>query len=151
MESLDHVGIAVSDIDAAMRLYGSLFNVDPASMHRESVAAQHVTIASFVVGNVRLELTAPTSDESPIAKFIQKRGEGIHHIAFKTPDVQHRLDRLADDGVRLINTHPVPGAHDMFIAFLHPQSTGGVLMELCQPRTPLSATSSVEPGGTSNQ
>ena len=134
MQSLDHVGIAVNNIESAIALYGSLFNVDPASMHREDVGAQHVTIASFVVGNVRLELTAPTRPDSPIAKFIEKRGEGIHHLAFRTADVQQRLHELAEDGVRLINTSPVPGAHDMLIAFLHPQSTGGVLMELCQPR-----------------
>jgi methylmalonyl-CoA/ethylmalonyl-CoA epimerase len=104
-------------------------------MHREDVAAQFVSIASFLVGTVRIELTAPTDERSPIARYIEKRGEGIHHVAFRTQDVEAQLRELEQQGVELINTTAVPGAHNMMIAFLHPKSTGGVLMEVCQPRS----------------
>ncbi|MFM8471999.1 MAG: methylmalonyl-CoA epimerase [Candidatus Kapaibacterium sp.] len=134
MESIDHLGIAVKDLGSAMELYGRLFHVRPEDMHREDVTSQSVAIASFFVGSVRIELTAPTDERSPIAKYIEKRGEGIHHVAFRTNDVQAKLHELENQGVELINSTPVSGAHDMLIAFLHPKSTGGVLMEVCQPR-----------------
>ena len=88
-------------------------------------------VASFQLGEVRIELTAPTGDDSPIAKFIAKRGEGIHHIAFRSNDITNDLESAGSKGIQLINDTPQPGAHDMLIAFLHPKSTGGVLMELC--------------------
>ena len=135
METVDHLGIAVKDLPAAMELYGRLFHVKPEDMHREDVAAQFVSIASFLVGTVRIELTAPTDERSPIARYIEKRGEGIHHVAFRTQDVEAQLRELEQQGVELINTTAVPGAHNMMIAFLHPKSTGGVLMEVCQPRS----------------
>lgn len=135
MDTIDHLGIAVKDLEAAMHLYGGIFRVDPASMHREEVPSQFVAIASFLVGAVRIELTAPTDERSPIAKYIEKRGEGIHHVAFRTDDVQKELHELENQGVELIHKTPVPGAHNMMIAFLHPKSTGGVLMEVCQPRS----------------
>ena len=89
-------------------------------------------VASFKVGDVLIELTAPTDDESPIAKFIKKRGEGIHHIAFESSAIGNDLNRLKESGTRLINESPVEGAHDMLVAFMHPKSTNGVLMEICQ-------------------
>ncbi|MFN4768759.1 MAG: methylmalonyl-CoA epimerase [Candidatus Kapaibacterium sp.] len=135
METVDHLGIAVKDLEAAMKLYGGIFRVDPSMMHREEVPSQFVSIASFLVGTVRIELTAPTDERSPIAKYIEKRGEGIHHVAFRTDDVRKELHELENKGVELIHKEPVPGAHNMMIAFLHPKSTGGVLMEVCQPRS----------------
>ncbi|MBK9247642.1 MAG: methylmalonyl-CoA epimerase [Ignavibacteria bacterium] len=129
--SLNHIGIAVRDLDASKALYQKIFNVD--KFHTEVVEEQKVSIASFKVGDVLLELTAPTSPDSPIAKFLDKRGEGIHHIAFASDSVSNELSRLSDEGISLVNNEPRHGAHDMLIAFLHPKSTGGVLMELCEP------------------
>lgn len=132
ISAINHIGIAVRDIDAAMQLFGTIFQVE--SFHRETVEDQHVDVASFSVGGVLLELTAPTSEESPIAKFIEKRGEGIHHIAFSTDDISTELTRIDSAGIRLIDKEAKPGAHDMLIAFLHPKSTNGVLMELVTPQ-----------------
>lgn len=138
INAVDHIGIAVASIDEAMELYRTIFGVQ--EFHREIVEDQGVNIASFVVNGIRIELTAPTRPDSPIAGFLQKRGEGIHHIAFRTDAIDADLGRLGSQGIRLINTTPQRGAHDMLIAFLHPKSTGGVLMELCTP----SASSSTE-------
>ena len=129
--SINHIGIAVRDLEASKALYQKIFNVE--HFHEEVVEEQMVAVASFTVGDVLLELTAPTSPESTIAKFIEKRGEGIHHIAFAADSVSDELARLNNEGISLINNEPRNGAHDMLIAFLHPKSTGGVLMELCQP------------------
>lgn len=128
---VNHLGIAVRDLEKSMALFQQIFRVE--KFHRETVADQKVDIASFKAGDVLIELTAPTDAESPIAKFIEKRGEGIHHVAFTTEGVNDELQRLAESGVQLINTTAQKGAHDMMIAFLHPKSTNGVLMELCEP------------------
>jgi len=127
--NVDHIGIAVRDLDASMDLYRRIFNIS--EFHRETVEDQGVHIASFELGGVRIELTAPLHDASPIAKFIEKRGEGIHHIAFRSDDINADLQRMSDENITLINSTAQLGAHDMLIAFLHPKSTGGVLMELC--------------------
>lgn len=132
LESINHIGIAVKNLEDSMQLFGKVFGVT--EFHTELVEKQKVKVASFKVGNVLLELTSPTSDDSPIAKFIEKKGEGIHHIAFQTNDIDSELSRLKDSGINLINESPVPGAHDMMIAFLHPKSTNGVLMEICNPK-----------------
>jgi methylmalonyl-CoA/ethylmalonyl-CoA epimerase len=126
---IDHIGIAVQDLEAAMELYRGLFGVE--TFHQETVENQGVAIASFLVGQVRIELTAALNSESPIASFLAKRGEGIHHVAFRSDAIEGDLRRAQDHGVQLINHEPQPGAHDMLIAFLHPKSTGGVLMEYC--------------------
>jgi methylmalonyl-CoA/ethylmalonyl-CoA epimerase len=131
ISGVNHLGIAVRDLTTSMELFRKIFRVE--SFHRETVADQKVDVASFKVGDVLIELTAPTDADSPIAKFIEKRGEGIHHIAFTTEGVNDELQRLALGGVQLINTTAQKGAHDMMIAFLHPKSTNGVLMELCEP------------------
>ena len=132
LKSINHIGIAVLDLEKSIELFSKIFNID--SMHRETVAEQKVTVASFKVGDVLIDLTAPTDETSPIAKFIGKKGEGIHHIAFESDNVNGDLDRLKDEGINLINESAVPGAHDMLIAFLHPKSTNGVLMEICQKK-----------------
>ena len=129
--SINHIGIAVRDLETSKALYQKIFNVE--HFHEEVVEEQMVAVASFTVGDVLLELTAPTSPESTIAKFLEKRGEGIHHLAFAADSVSDELARLNNEGISLINNEPRNGAHDMLIAFLHPKSTGGVLMELCQP------------------
>lgn len=129
---ISHIGIAVNSLQEAVERYSALFgNNDP---HRETVAEQRVDIASFPVGDAVVELTAATDDLSPIAKFIAKRGEGIHHVAFEVEDVEQELRRLKEAGVRLIDETPREGAHDMLIAFVHPSSFNGVLVELCQKK-----------------
>ncbi len=136
IKGINHIGIAVSNLENSMNLFKNLFNVQ--NFHLETVEAQKVQIASFRVGNVLIELTAATDEDSPISKFIQKKGEGIHHIAFEVEGIQCELDRLKHSGVSLINEKPVEGAHDMEIAFIHPKSTNGVLIEFCQPKNFLS-------------
>lgn len=127
--ALDHIGIVVRDLDVTLELYEKIFNVT--GLHRETVEEQGVHIASFLVGTVRIELTAPISDESPITKFLNTRGEGLHHLAFTSDAIDDDLARLSANNIQLINKSPVFGAHEMLIAFLHPKSTGGVLIELC--------------------
>lgn len=129
---ISHIGIAVSDLTDATNKYGALLGSD--DPHRERVDEQKVEIASYRVGDVVLELTSATDDESPIAKFIARRGEGIHHIAIEVENIEEELDRLRSAGVRLINETPREGAHDMLIAFVHPSSFSGVLLELCQKK-----------------
>jgi len=130
LKSINHIGIAVKNLEVSKELFKKIFNVE--SFHEETVAVQKVSVASFNVGDVLIELTAPTDDSSPIAKFIEKKGEGIHHIAFESDNVNGELINLKNDGISLINEEAKPGAHDMLIAFLHPKSTNGVLMEICQ-------------------
>lgn len=141
LTAIDHIGIAVSDIEASMVRYAALFDVK--EFHRERVDDQGVDVASFDVGGVRIELTSPLSAESPVAKFIAKRGEGIHHIAFRSNGLTDDLSRIASHDITVIEPAPTMGAHEMLIAFLHPKSTGGVLMELC---TPAGSDSSMQKG-----
>ncbi len=129
IHGVDHIGVAVNDLHSAMELYTTLFGV--AEFHRERVDDQGVDIASFTMGSIRIELTAATRPDSPIARFIEKRGEGIHHVAFKTDNILDDLRVKEEQGIRLVDRVPRNGAHNMLIAFLHPASTGGVLMELC--------------------
>ncbi len=130
LTSINHIGIAVKDLEASIELFKKIFQFG--DVHREVVEEQGVSIASFKVGDVLIELTQPTREDSPIAKFIEKKGEGIHHIAFNTDNIGSDLARLKETGIQLINEEPRPGAHDMLIAFLHPKSTNGVLTEICQ-------------------
>ncbi|MFO7895742.1 MAG: methylmalonyl-CoA epimerase [Candidatus Cloacimonadales bacterium] len=132
IKKVSHIGIAVKNLDAAVKIYQQLGLELEAT---EVVESQKVKVAFLPVGKeVRIELLEATSPESPIAKFIEKKGEGVHHIAFATDNLQARLDQLAEDGVRLIDKAPRPGAHQADIAFLHPKATGGVLLELCQEK-----------------
>jgi methylmalonyl-CoA/ethylmalonyl-CoA epimerase len=131
LQGINHIGIAVKDLEVSKQRYAQLFRVE--QFHEETIEMQKVRIASFSLNGVLIELTAAISDDSPIAQFIAKRGEGIHHIAFTSNAIEDDLSHAEQQGIRLINHIPVPGAHDMQIAFLHPSSTGGVLMEFCQP------------------
>jgi len=125
-----HIGIAVKSLDAALPFYTQQLGLP--LIGTEEVASEQVRIAFLAIGESRIELLEPLSDESPIAKFIEKRGEGIHHIALDVDDIQERLARLASNGVALIHETPKPGAHGAQIAFLHPKAASGVLFELCQ-------------------
>ena len=125
---LDHIGIAVRSIDDA-KIYDALgLSVD----HVETVETQGVRTAFLSVGDSNLELLEPTGPESTIAKFIDKRGEGIHHICLRVDDIEAELKRLQEKGFRLINEAPVPGAHGRRVAFLHPSAGNGVLIELSE-------------------
>lgn len=132
IKSINHIGIAVKNLDESIELYKTLFQLS--DIHKESVVDQKVNIASFKIGEVIIELTEAMDESSPIHKFIEKRGEGIHHIAFESDTIENDLSRLKDSNINLINETPKDGAHNMLIAFLHPKSTGGVLMELCQEK-----------------
>jgi len=125
---LDHIGIAVRSIEAAS-IYEALgLQVD----HVETVESQGVKTAFLSVGDSNLELLEPTNPDSPVARYIEKRGEGIHHLCFRVDDIDAHLQRLAAAGYRLINESSVPGAHGCRVAFLHPSAGGGVLIELSE-------------------
>ena len=132
IKKVSHIGIAVKDLESAIKIYQQL-GLELEAI--EVVESQKVKVAFLPVGQeVRIELLEATSPESPIAKFIEKKGEGVHHLAFATDNLQDRLDQLAEEGIRLIDKKPRPGAHQADIAFLHPKATGGVLVELCQEK-----------------
>jgi methylmalonyl-CoA/ethylmalonyl-CoA epimerase len=127
---INHIGIAVKSIEAATPFYR-----DVLGMHYEGcevVAEQKVRVAFFSVGESRIELLEPTTDDSPVAKFLEKNGEGVHHIAYEVADLARTLASLKEQNVRLVDETPRGGAHGTQIAFLHPKSSGGVLTELCQ-------------------
>lgn len=129
IQAIDHLGIAVRSLDEAVPLYENALGLR--CLGREEVASQKVRTAFFDVGGVHLELLEPTSPDSTIAKFINDRGEGIHHIAFRTDDIGGQLKQAAGAGLRLIHETPFEGAANKLVAFLHPKSTRGVLTELC--------------------
>lgn len=128
---IEHLGIAVKSLDEAIPYYENILRMKCYSI--EEVADQKVKTAFFKVGQTKLELLEPTSEESPIAKFIEKRGEGIHHLAFAVEDgVANALAEMEGKGVRLIDKAPRKGAEGLNIAFIHPKSTHGVLTEFCE-------------------
>ncbi len=129
IQSIDHLGIAVRSIDEAVPIYESALGLR--CLGREEVPSQRVKTAFFDVGGVHIELLEPTSPDSPIAKFIAEKGEGIHHVAFRTDDIESQLKTASANGIRLIHEKPFEGAGDKLVAFLHPKSTRGVLTELC--------------------
>lgn len=129
---VDQVSVAVEDLDDASRIYETILGLKAG--HDETVADQGVTTRFFPVGDSRsvVEALLPTGPDTPVGKFLQKRGPGVHHIAFRTDDLDAELARLKAQGVRLIDQEPRLGAEGKRIAFLHPKETGGVLIELCE-------------------
>lgn len=125
---LDHIGIAVKSIEATAIYQAMGLEIE----HVEVVETQGVKTAFLSVGDSNLELLEPTGPASSVAKFIEKRGEGIHHLCFRVDDIEAHLERLKAAGYRLINEHPVPGAHGCRVAFLHPSAGNGVLIELSE-------------------
>jgi methylmalonyl-CoA/ethylmalonyl-CoA epimerase len=130
--NIDHIGIAVNDLEASIQYYETALGLH--CHGREEVASQKVRTAFFAAGEVHIELLEPTSPDSPIAKFLEKSGEGIHHIALATDGIEGQLQQASDAGVRLIHEVPIEGAGDKRVAFLHPKSTHGVLTEFCQKK-----------------
>lgn len=129
MKKIEHIGIAVKNMEAATAMYSVLLNTKP--YKNEVVDSEGVCTTFFRMGESKIELLAATNDESPIAKFLEKRGEGIHHIAFDVTDIDAEISRLQAEGFELINKTSKHGADNKMIAFLHPKCTGGVLVELC--------------------
>lgn len=127
MSGIHHVGIAVDDLDAAVARYVALFGATVE--HRERVDEQGVEAASLRVGGSRIELLAPTGPDTPVGRFLAKRGPGMHHVAFEVEDVAAELARLKADGVELIDEEPRRGMFGLQVAFVHPEATGGVLAE----------------------
>ncbi len=133
MNKLEHIGIAVKDLEASEKMFSLLLSTEP--YKRETVESEGVITSFFLVGNVKIELLSATREDSPIAKFIEKRGEGIHHLAFDVDNATERIDELRALGFEWINAAPKDGADNKRIAFLHPKSTNGVLTEICQEKT----------------
>ena len=130
MRKIEHIGIAVKDLQVSNKIYEKLLGVP--SYKEEEVATEGVKTSFFQVGPNKIELLEATNENSPIAKFIEKRGEGIHHIAFDVEDVLEEMERLQQEGFVLLNEKPKKGADNKWVAFLHPKETNGVLIELCQ-------------------
>jgi methylmalonyl-CoA/ethylmalonyl-CoA epimerase len=133
VEKIDHVGIAVESIEKWIGFYEDVLGLEYDGS--EEVVEQKVRVAFLKIGESRIELLEPTSDDSPIAKFLEKRGGGIHHIAVKVDDIDAALARHHEAGARLIDNEPRIGAHNMRIAFIHPKASGGVLLELCEEKS----------------
>lgn len=127
---IDHIGIAVADLDAAVALYARAFGVT----HWERIALpeQHMLVAVAPVGPSLIELIAPTSDQAPFAKFLRERGPGMHHVAYRVANIDEALDTLRAQGVPLIDDQPRPGIHNTLVAFVHPKGALGVLIELVE-------------------
>ena len=131
IKRIAHIGIAVKEITAAQQTFETLLGMT--SSHVERVEGQKVDVSSFHVDDTNIELTAGITEDSPITKFIEKRGEGIHHIAFEVDDIHAEIERLKQAGVKLIDEQPRMGADNFLVAFIHPKSAGVVLVEICQP------------------
>lgn len=133
INKIEHIGIAVKSIKDSNKLFESLFG--KAHYKIESVESESVNTSFFKLGKSKIELLEATDDEGPIAKFIEKKGEGIHHIAFDVDDIEAEIKRLTKEGFIVLNEKPKKGADNKLVAFLHPKSTNGVLIELCQEIT----------------
>lgn len=134
MNKIEHLGIAVKDLESAEKMYEALLGAP--SYKREEVPTEGVTTSFFKCGESKIELLAGTNEDSPITKFVEKRGAGIHHIAYAVDDIRKEIARLKEAGFVPLNEEPRKGADNKWVAFLHPKSAGGVLVELCQDRSP---------------
>jgi methylmalonyl-CoA epimerase len=128
---VDHIGVAVEDLDAALALYERDYAMT--LVHREVIEAQGVEAVLLDVGENHVELLAPLADDTPVGKFLAKRGPGMHHVAYQVDDIEAALASLREAGLRLIDEQPRSGIRDSLVAFLHPKSSGGVLTEIVQP------------------
>jgi len=129
-QKVEHIGIAVCNLDEAEQTYSTLLGVRP--YKREEVPSEHVLTSFFKIGETKIELLAATSDASAIYSFIEKKGTGIHHIAFAVDDIHAEMERLGKEGFTILNEVPKIGADNKLICFVHPKNTHGVLIELCQ-------------------
>ena len=132
LKKIEHLGIAVDSIEESLKIYESLLGTSCYKL--ESVESEGVKTAFLQIGESKIELLQATNSDSPIAKFLSKKGKGIHHIAFETDDIEDEIERLLAEGFELIHQTPKDGADNKRIAFLHPKSTDGILVELCQEK-----------------
>lgn len=130
LTKINHIGIAVKSLDESLPFYRDNLGMSFAGI--EVVEEQKVRVAMLQIGESKIELLEPIAEDSPVARFIEKNGQGIHHVAYEVEDVEVAIAKLVEEGVRMIDQKPRCGAHDTRIAFLHPKSSGGVLTELCQ-------------------
>lgn len=130
MRKIEHIGIAVQDIEASNKVFIKIFGKE--SYKSESVQSESVITSFFQLGESKIELVAATNQDSPIAKYLDKNREGMHHIAFDVVDIKSEMKRLQSEGIRTLNDKPKQGADNKLICFLHPKDTNGVLIELCQ-------------------
>ena len=130
MKKVEHIGIAVKNLESANKLFSKLFGKE--SYKSEKIDREGVTVSFFQIGDTKIELLEASSSESPITKFIEKKGEGLHHIAYEVEDIKTEMVRLEKLGFILISKEPQQGADNKLICFLHPKSTNGILVELCQ-------------------
>ena len=130
MQKIEHIGIAVDDIDKSNALFSKIFGKE--NFKSEVVESEGVVTSFFKIGDSKIELVAATNSESPIAKYLEKNRVGMHHIAFDVEDIKKEMMRLKSEGIRLLNETPEKGADNKLICFLHPKDTNGVLIELCQ-------------------
>ena len=130
INKIEHIGIAVKNLEQSNKLFSKLFGKNHYKV--EKVESENVSTSFFMLGETKIELLEATSPDSAISKFIEKKGEGIHHIAYDVDDVYAEMKRLQDEGFELINKEPKKGADNKLICFLHPKSTNGILVELCQ-------------------
>ena len=131
VEQVDHIGIAVRSLEDAIVIWRDVLGLE--LLGTEVVESQKVHVAMFRAGESRIELLQSTDPEGPIGRFVESKGEGIHHVALRVDDIAAALESAKEAGARLLNPEPVPGAHGAQVAFIHPASTGRVLVELCQP------------------
>lgn len=132
LNKIEHLGIAIKNLETSDHLFAKLLGTEP--YKQESVEREGVKTSFFMVGDNKIELLEATNEESPIAKFIEKKGEGIHHIAFAVDDIFAEITRLKSEGFVFISEVPKDGADNKLVVFLHPKSTNGVLVELCQEK-----------------
>lgn len=130
LTNVEHLGIAVKDLAASNELFSKLFNTQP--YKQEAVESEGVATSFFQINQTKIELLEATNENSAIAKFIEKKGEGIHHVAFEVDDILAEMQRLENEGFTLLNKEPKKGADNKLVCFLHPKGTNGVLIELCQ-------------------
>ena len=133
LDRIDHVGVAVEDIDAALKLYEGALGMP--LVHRETVTEQGVEAVLLDVGDGHVELLQPLGEDTPVGKFLAKKGPGLHHVAYAVTDIDAALAELAENGIELIDKTPRVGIRQSRVAFLHPRSTGGVLTEIVQPHS----------------
>ncbi|MBX7224663.1 MAG: methylmalonyl-CoA epimerase [Chitinophagales bacterium] len=131
MKQIDHIGIAVKDLEKSNALFSTLLNRVP--FLQEKVDAMKLSVSFFKLGDTKIELLEPLASDSPISKFLEKKGEGIHHVALLVDDIHAEMNRLRKEGFQPLTEHPYIGANNKLVCFFHPKDTNGVLIELCQP------------------
>ncbi|MFN8237192.1 MAG: methylmalonyl-CoA epimerase [Chitinophagales bacterium] len=130
MKKIDHVGIAVRNVEQSNVLFSKLFNKEP--FHHEFLETQQLNVSFFALGDTKVELLEPISEKSTVHKFLQTKGEGIHHVAFEVEDIYAEMERLKGEGFQPLSEQPYIGALNKLVCFFHPKTTNGVLVELCQ-------------------